>query len=44
MMREDKKPSDILNIRLNGAKSMREAQAAHVKDRHNVTSAIYMRA
>jgi hypothetical protein len=43
-MREDKRSSGILNVKLNEAKSMRRAQAAHAKNRHDVTSAIYMRA
>jgi hypothetical protein len=43
-VREDKRPSGILSVRLNGAKSMRGAQAAHAKSRHDVTPAIYMRA
>jgi hypothetical protein len=43
-VREDKRSSGILNIRFNRAKSMRRTQAAHAKNKHDVTSAIYMRA
>jgi hypothetical protein len=42
-VREDKRPSGILSIKLNGAKSMRGAQAAHARNRHDVTPAIYIR-
>jgi hypothetical protein len=43
MIRKDKKPSSILNIKLNKAKNMRRIQAIYTKNKYNVTLAIYMR-
>jgi hypothetical protein len=42
-MREDKKFSGILNIKLNKAKCMRRVQATYIKNKYNITLAIYMR-